>query len=78
MPSRGTSDAPAPLSSSRISVTSFGGSYYRGPSKQGSKCTFKLYALSSRLELPRGATKEAVVGALKGKVLAKATLTGTL
>lgn len=58
--------------------TSFGGSYYRGPSKQGSKCTFKLYALSSRLELPRGATKEAVVGALKGKVLAKATLTGTL
>ena len=59
--------------------TSFGGTYYRGPSKAGSSCAFKLYALSGRLDhLPRGATKEEIVAAMKGKVLAKATLSGVL
>ena len=50
--------------------------YYRGPAK-GSTTTFKLYALSGRLEIPKGSTKEAVVAAMKGKVLSKATLTTT-
>ena len=50
--------------------------YYRGPTK-GSTTTFKLYALSGRLEIPKGSTKEAVVAAMKGKVLSKATLTTT-
>ena len=59
--------------------TSFGGTYYRGPSKAGSSCAFKLYALSGRLDhLPRGATKEEIVAAMKGKVLAKASLSGVL
>ncbi|KAL1526916.1 hypothetical protein AB1Y20_015607 [Prymnesium parvum] len=54
--------------------TSFGGTYYTGPTHDGS-ITFKLYALNGRLELPRGATKEEVVQAMKGKVVGKATLT---
>jgi phosphatidylethanolamine-binding protein (PEBP) family uncharacterized protein len=56
--------------------TSYGSTYYRGPSVSGTICTFKLYALSTRLELPRGATKEEVVAAIKGKVLGKASLSG--
>jgi len=55
---------------------SFGSSYYHGP-KKGSATTFKLYALSGRLEIPKGSTKDAVVAAMKGKVLGKATLTAT-
>eukprot|EP00325_Prymnesiales_sp_UTEX-LB-985_P025934 CAMPEP_0174722864 /NCGR_PEP_ID=MMETSP1094-20130205/39490_1 /TAXON_ID=156173 /ORGANISM="Chrysochromulina brevifilum, Strain UTEX LB 985" /LENGTH=222 /DNA_ID=CAMNT_0015923807 /DNA_START=41 /DNA_END=709 /DNA_ORIENTATION=+ len=55
---------------------SFGGTYYKGPTKRGSTCTFKLYALSSRLELPRGASREEIIKAMKGKILDKATLTG--
>ena len=59
-------------------TTSFGTTYYRGPSKSGSSVTFKLYALSERLggELRWGASKEEIQAALKGKVLEKATLTG--
>ena len=53
---------------------SFGVTHYVGPSAEGATCTFKLYALSGRLELPRGATKEQVTKAMKGKVLAKTTL----
>lgn len=56
-------------------TNSFGTTYYRGPSKKGTLCSFKLYALSKRLELPRGASKEDVMKATKGKVLAKTTLT---
>ncbi|EOD28481.1 hypothetical protein EMIHUDRAFT_64220 [Emiliania huxleyi CCMP1516] len=55
-------------------MTSFGSTYYQGPSADGSMCTFKLYALSTRLELPRGASREAVVAAMKGKILGRATL----
>ena len=57
-------------------TNSFGSTYYRGPTK-GSTTSFKLYALSGRLEIPKGSTKEAVVAAMKGKVLGKATLTTT-
>ena len=49
--------------------TSFGGTYYKGPTKSGTTCTFKLYALSARLELPRAASKEDIIKAMKGKVL---------
>ena len=58
--------------------TSFGGTYYRGPTEAKSKLTFKLYALSDRLELPRAASKQDVIKALKGKVLAKASLSGVV
>jgi Raf kinase inhibitor-like YbhB/YbcL family protein len=37
---------------------------------------FRAYALSSKLALPAGAPKSAVVAAMKGKVLAEATLVG--
>ena len=61
-------------------ATSFGGLNYRGPTrKDGSELVMKLYALSGRLdELKRGASKEEVVKAMKGKVLAMATLRGSL
>ena len=55
-------------------ANSYGGSYYRGP-ERGSTATVKLYALSGRLdELPRGASRDEVIKAMKGKVLAKASL----
>merc|ERR1712070_1103002 len=47
---------------------SYGGTYYKGPTKSGSTCTFKLYALSARLELPRGASRDDVIKAMKGKI----------
>ena len=59
-------------------ATSFGGNYYRGPSKTGATCTFKLYALSGRLELPRGASRDEVMKAMRGKVLDKATFSAVL
>jgi hypothetical protein len=52
-------------------LNSFGGTYYKGPSKAGSSVTFKLYALSKRLELPRGASRDEIVKAMKGKVLSE-------
>jgi len=55
-------------------ANSFGATSYVGPKNDGSTVTFKLYALSGRLELPRASSKEDVVKAMKGKVLAKATL----
>jgi len=54
---------------------SFGATYYKGPKKSGSSLTFKLYALSGRLELQRGASRDDVIKAMKGKVLGKASLT---
>lgn len=38
---------------------------------------FKLYALDTTLELPPGATKEQVLKAMEGHILAKAELVGT-
>ena len=52
--------------------------YYRGPSKKGSTASFKLYALSGRLEIAKGSSKDEVVKAMKGKVLSKATLSATV
>lgn len=59
-------------------TNSFGGTVYRGPTSKGSKCTFKLYALSSRLDLPPGASKSEILQAIKGKVLGKASLSARL
>ena len=53
----------------KLGSNSLGGTYYMGPKKSGSTCTFKIYALSARLELPRGATREDVMKAMKGHVL---------
>ncbi len=38
---------------------------------------FKLYALDTRLELPPGATRDQLLGALRGHVLAEGQLMGT-
>jgi hypothetical protein len=38
---------------------------------------FKLYALDTMLDLPAGATKEDVIGAIEGHILAQAELMGT-
>ena len=38
---------------------------------------FRLYALDRKLELPRGATKDELLRAIEGHVLAEARLTGT-
>jgi len=59
-------------------ATSFGGTYYSGPTVQGTVVTFKLYALSKRLQLPRGATRDEVLAAMKGSVLGKTTSTSRL
>jgi phosphatidylethanolamine-binding protein (PEBP) family uncharacterized protein len=45
----------------------------QGPTGSGN-VSFKLYAIKGRLGLPAGASKEEVIGAMKGKVLGKATL----
>lgn len=55
-------------------ANSFGTTYYMGPKKRGSTLTFKLYALSGRLELPRAASREEVIRAMKGKVLGALSL----
>jgi phosphatidylethanolamine-binding protein (PEBP) family uncharacterized protein len=55
-------------------ATSFGGTNYEGPSTDGAMCSFKLYALSTRLNLPAGASREAVMSAMKGKVLGERAL----
>eukprot|EP00967_Tisochrysis_lutea_P129549 scaffold222883_cov33-Tisochrysis_lutea.AAC.3 len=52
-----------------VGTTSFGGTRYHGPSIDGTMCIFKLYALSTRLQLPSGASREEIMKAMKGKVL---------
>lgn len=46
------------------------------PSSGEHRYYFKLYALSSKLDLPDGSTAEAVLGAMDGKILAKAGFLG--
>ena len=52
-----------------LGANSFGKTYYVGPKERGSSLTFKLYALIGRLELPRAASREEAIRAMKGKVL---------
>lgn len=61
--------------------TSFNQTGYAGmcPPVGGSAHTYRffLYALSSTLTNPAGATRDQIVSAMQGKILAQATLTGT-
>jgi Raf kinase inhibitor-like YbhB/YbcL family protein len=57
----------------------FGKIGYGGPSPPRGKphrYFFKLYALDAKLDLPAGATRDQVLGAIKGHVLAEGQLTG--
>jgi Raf kinase inhibitor-like YbhB/YbcL family protein len=61
-------------------TNSFGKVGYGGPSPPPGKphrYFFKLYALDRELDLPAGATKESVVSAMKGHILAEGRLMGT-
>lgn len=60
-------------------VTSFRTIGYGGPHPPPGaphRYVFKLYALDAPLKLSQGASKEEVTRAMKGRVLAEATLTG--
>lgn len=51
---------------------------YTGPCPPGTarRYFFRLYALDSRLDLPPGATKQQLLDAMQGHILAKAELVG--
>ena len=57
----------------------FGELGYGGPAPPDKRHTyiFKLYALDSKLELQKGATKAEVESAMKGHVIEQTTLKGT-
>jgi Raf kinase inhibitor-like YbhB/YbcL family protein len=58
--------------------TSFGGLGYGGPCPPDSyhNYIFKLYALNTGLDLDAGATKEDLLAAMEGHILAEAELVG--
>jgi Raf kinase inhibitor-like YbhB/YbcL family protein len=59
--------------------TDFGSTGYGGPAPPRGKAHryyFKLYALSSEIDLKPGATKAELLKAMQGKILAEATLMG--
>lgn len=65
--------------SSRQGINSFKSTHYRGPCPPKGKAHhyfFKLYALDTALTLPEGSTKEALVAAMQGHILAEAELVG--
>jgi Raf kinase inhibitor-like YbhB/YbcL family protein len=52
---------------------------YAGPCPPGGQThgyVFRLYALDTTLELPAGASKEEILGAMEGHILAQAELVG--
>lgn len=59
-------------------TTDFGRIGYGGPAPPSGthRYFFKVYALDTKLDLPAGATKEQVVDAMEGHVLAKGELVG--
>ena len=63
-------------------VTSFGGPGYGGPCPQNGSGThrymFDLYALNDTLSLHANTSKDGLVAAMNGKVLARAQLIGTV
>ncbi len=64
----------------RQGITSFGKPGYGGPSPPPGKVHhyyFKLYALDSKLNLGPGTTKEELLAAMKGHILAQGQLIGT-
>jgi Raf kinase inhibitor-like YbhB/YbcL family protein len=68
--------SPAPVQG----VNGYGKAYYAGPCPPAGKLHhyyFKLYALSTKLSLPEGATKQEVEEAIKQNIIAQAELVGT-
>ena len=59
--------------------TDFGESNYGGPAPPDKRHTyiFKLYALKSKIDLPKGSTKDQLEQAIKDEILAESTLKGT-
>ena len=59
--------------------TDFGETGYGGPAPPDKRHTyiFKLYALKSKIDLPKGSTKDELEQALKDEILAETTLKGT-
>ena len=74
-------EIPEPFTLSNIieGKNDFGELGYGGPAPPDKKHTyiFKLYALDSKLELQKGATKAEVESAMKGHVIEQTTLKGT-
>ena len=60
-------------------MTDFGENRYGGPAPPDKRHTyvFKLYALDSKLELPKSSTKKDLEKSMKGHILAETTLKGT-
>lgn len=60
-------------------TTDFGGVGYGGPAPPDKRHTyiFKLYALNSKLELDRGATKKQVEDAMQNHIISQTSLSGT-
>lgn len=68
------------LHGARHGRTDFGRNDYGGPAPPPGKphrYFFKLYALDSKLNLAPGATKQDVLDAMEGRILAQAELMGT-
>jgi Raf kinase inhibitor-like YbhB/YbcL family protein len=68
------------LSSAKHGVNDFGRIGYNGPAPPRGKphrYFFKLYAVSKLTGLPPGATKQQVLDAIKGNILAECSLMGT-
>jgi Raf kinase inhibitor-like YbhB/YbcL family protein len=59
--------------------TDFGEIGYGGPAPPDKRHTyvFKLFALNSKIDLPKGSTKDQLEKAIKDKILSEATLKGT-
>ena len=69
----------SPPSGSVEGKTDFGEIGYGGPAPPDKRHTyiFKLYALKSKIDLPKGSTKDQLENAIKDEILAETTLTGT-
>ena len=69
----------SPPSGSVEGKTDFGEIGYGGPAPPDKRHTyiFKLYALKSKIDLPKGSTKDQLEQAIKDKILSKFTLKGT-
>lgn len=81
IPPAGKLAQPVPACQGRNSWPSGGTIGYRGPAPPPGHGVhhyhFKLYALDAKLELDSGLTKDDVLEAMDGKVLAEAELVGT-
>jgi len=69
----------SPPSGSVEGKTDFGEIEYGGPAPPDKRHTyiFKLYALKSKIDLPKGSTKDQLEKSIKDEILAEAILKGT-